>query len=162
MRAADLDAVLRIAAVVHADLPESRAVLAERLALYPAGCLMTEGGYAIAHPARPFHPPALDTLLGALPADAACLHVHDVALLPARQGGGRGAAAIARFAALAAAEGLGRLSLIAVHGTGDYWRRHGFAPAAVHLPLGSYGAGAVYMIRALPRAGPALRPPPRA
>lgn len=146
MTADDIPEVLRIADAVHADMPESAEVFAERLALFPDGCLMTDGGYAVAHPVRLGAPPPLDTLLGALPPDAGALHVHDVALLPHLQGQGLGAAALARFIQVAGQHGLPALSLVAVHGTPDYWRRFGFRPAA-GADVRSYGADAVYMVR---------------
>lgn len=145
MALADLSDVQRVAAAVHADMPERPEVFAERLALFPAGCLMTEGGYAIAHPARPGAPPALDALLGALPADAEALHVHDIALLPAMQGRGLGSAALRAFAVVALRQGCTMLSLVAVHGTRQYWARFGFSEAAASPALASYGGDAHYM-----------------
>ncbi len=144
MTAADLPEVLRIANTVHADLPESAEVLAERLALCPDGCLMTRDGYAIAHPVRTGHPPPLDTLMGKLDPLADALHVHDVALLPSRRGQGLGEAAMARFVALAQARALRRLTLVSVYGTQPYWGRFGFIEVA-KAGLRSYGAGAAYM-----------------
>ena len=153
MTADDLPEVTRIADIVHADLPESPAVLAERLALFPAGCLVTGGGYAIAHPARFGAPPPLDTLLGALPPGADALHLHDIALLPGFQGRGLGGSAVRTLAALAATQRLRQMTLIAVHGTPPYWARLGFVAALAQPPgLASYGPGALYMARALPPA----------
>lgn len=146
MQPADLPAVARIADAVHADFPERPAVFAERLALFPAGCLFVDGGYAIAHPACLGAPPPLDTLLGTVPPGADSLHIHDVALLPARQGAGLGEAAVARFVALAAACRLPALSLVAVHGTARYWARFRFVPGA-GADLRSYGDAAAYLVR---------------
>src|SRR5271170_3620943 len=143
----DLAGVQRIAAAVHAEFPERGTVFAERLALFPAGCLFADGGYVVAHPARQGEPPALDTLLGALPAGADALHVHDIALLPARQGRGFGAAAVRLLLEVAARHGLPDLSLVAVHGTAPYWARFGFRDAPASAALASYGAGARYMVR---------------
>ena len=148
MTSDDLAEVDRIAGLVHADLPESMAVLEERLALFPQGCLMTEGGYILAHPVRFGAPPPLDSLLDALAPDADALHLHDVALDPRCQGRGLGKAAMAVVQAIAQRHGLTRITLIAVHGTPEYWRRFGFADAAVSpAALASYGAGARYMVR---------------
>jgi GNAT superfamily N-acetyltransferase len=147
MRPANLPAVERIAARVHAGLPERAKVVAERLALFPAGCLFTEGGYAIAHPTRLGEPPALDTLLGALPDSADTLHVHDVALVPGMQGRGLGGAALRSLVAVAVRHGLAWLSLVAVHGTPPYWARFGFAEAPASAALATYGAEARYMVR---------------
>ena len=73
MEAADLAAVERVAAHVHPDYPEDEAVFAERLSLCPEGCLVLARplgdpcGYVVAHPWRLGQPPALNSLLGALP-----------------------------------------------------------------------------------------------
>jgi GNAT superfamily N-acetyltransferase len=145
MRAGDLAAVAALEALSHAPLPpEGEALFAERLALFPQGCLVTEdaaelAGYAVAHPWREGNPPALGQMLGALPADADCLHLHDIALAPRARGKGLVAAALARFVPLAGAHGLGALTIVAVHGTGPLWRRHGFLP--VGPAPASYGEG---------------------
>ena len=149
MRSGDLPAVSRIAAVVHPAHPESDTVFAERLALFPAGCLVLEGageviGYAIAHPWWQGRAVALDSLLGALPAAPELIYLHDLALLPAARGFGAGAAAVRRLAELAA----GRpLALVALDGTEGFWRAQGFLPAPGALPAG-YGPGARPMERA--------------
>lgn len=103
MAAADLAAAERIAARVHPDYPEDAAVFAERLSLFPEGCLVLVspsgelGGYVIAHPWRLGQPPALNSLLGALPAAADTLYIHDIALLPERRGGGAAGRALERL-----------------------------------------------------------------
>ena len=147
MTPADLPAVARIGGFVHTDFPERPAVFAERLVLFPDGCLMTEGGYAIAHPTRLGAPPALDALLGALPSDADTLHVHDIALLPAMQGRGLGGAALRALIAVAGRRNVTWASLVAVHGTPPYWARFGFRTAPASAALASYGAEARYMVR---------------
>ncbi len=147
MVSADIASVVRIGDVVHADVPERAAVFAERLALFPGGCWMTQGGYAIAHPTKLGEPPALDTLLRALPADADTLHVHDVALLPAMQGRGLGGSALRAMTAVAGRNGYVWLSLVAVHGTPPYWARFGFHEAPASTALLSYGREARYMVR---------------
>jgi len=146
MAQADLPGVERIGEAVHADFPERPDIFAERLALFAEGCWVTAGGYAVAHPIRLGAPPALDTLLGALAADADTLHVHDVALLPALQGRGLGRAALGLLRGVAARHGLARMSLVAVHGSGPYWARFGFADAPAAEGLASYGADARYMV----------------
>ncbi|NML16881.1 GNAT family N-acetyltransferase [Azohydromonas caseinilytica] len=157
MTPADLPAVLRIAALVHPGYPERAEVFAERLRLHPAGCLVLDGadgpaGYCISHPWRG-EPPALDTLLGALPARPEAWYVHDVALLPAARGQGAPAALLARLRARAAQAGLNTLSLTAVNGSAAYWQRQGFdvlpASGARLEKLGSYGADARLMACAL-------------
>jgi GNAT superfamily N-acetyltransferase len=141
---ADLAAVAALEVASHAPLPpEGVAPFASRLALFPAGCLAVGdklAGYAVAHPwAGPA--PRLGTRLGALPAAADHLLIHDVALAPAARGQGLVAAAVARFAGLGFAE----LRLVAVHGTAPVWARHGFVAGDA---VAGYGVGAVLMRRA--------------
>ena len=147
MTTADLPAVERVGDAVHAAFPERKGVFAERLALFPAGCFVTDGGYVVAHPARFGAPPPLDTMLGALPADADTLHVHDVALLPERQRQGLGGVALRTLLGVAVRHTLASLSLVAVHGTPPYWARFGFSPAPASPALATYGAEARYMVR---------------
>ncbi|CAO3420156.1 GNAT family N-acetyltransferase [Azospirillum doebereinerae] len=155
MTGADLDAVLAVADVVHPDYPEDRAVFAERLALFPEGCRLAERdgralGYGVMHPGVLGVPPPLDAPLGALPAAADCLYLHDIALLPDTRGLGLGAAVLGYAHALAARQGYRVLALTSTPGALGYWARSGFAPYAEIGPalaakLASYGAGMSYM-----------------
>jgi GNAT superfamily N-acetyltransferase len=158
MDAADLACVAAVAGEVHTDHPEQDAVAAERLRLFPEGCLVASSGgsvvgYALSHPWRSFALPVLDTLLGALPADADVLYLHDIALLPGARRGGAGRAAVGRLAVVAARHGFARMALTAVSGTAAVWGRLGFV--AVPAPdlaakLATYGAGAAYMLTPSP------------
>ena len=153
MRDGDLPAVLAMAAAVHPGHPESPAVFAERLALYPAGCLVLAGGggalgYAIAHPWSRGQAVPLDVLLRALPAAPDVMYLHDLALLPAARGLGAGRAALRRLASLA---GGMPLALVALPGTEEFWRGQGFAPVPGGAPPG-YGPGALPMERCPPGA----------
>ena len=156
MTAADLPAVDRIAAIVHPGYPERPVVMAERLRLFPEGCLVaavpgedTLVGYAISHPARPGVPPALDSLLKGLSGQESVLHLHDIALLPEARRGGLGGRGVRRLVAVAEAAGLAGLTLIAVADAAPYWARLGFrdaAPAeAGEGALASYGGTSRYM-----------------
>jgi len=151
----DLDAVLALADRCHPGLPESRAVFAERLALYPQGCLVLRGpsgvdGYAIAHPIRRHQPPALGSLLGAIAPDADQFYIHDVVVAPERRGGGASTAAILRLLAIGA--DYPSVALISVYGTTGFWSRFGFrrAPEDMAGKLRPYGDGAVFMVRPNP------------
>lgn len=155
---ADLPAVEAAGEIVHPLYPESPEVPAERLALYPAGCLVAERdgqllGYAVSHPALLGRPPALDSLLGRLPERPDCLYLHDIALLPAARGLGLGAALVARLLRLAKAQGLPLLALTAVNNSAGYWQRQGFVPheadAVLAAKLASYGEDALYLVRAV-------------
>ncbi len=154
MHAGDLPDVERISAIVHPRYPEREAVPVERLRLFPAGCLIaprggTTIGYAITHPGIIGRPPALDTLLGALPDGADCLYIHDVALLPDARGLRLGAAAAAILASVAKDHGFRYVALTAVNNSTDFWSRQGFAVAPVEKSLASYGDDAIYMTRAV-------------
>ena len=156
MSVRDLDAVVALAAAIHADHPERPEVFAERLALFPAGSRVVEAGeevvgYALAHPGLIGRPPALDTLLGALPTAPDCLYLHDIALLPQARGHGLAIRLVADLEALAVAEGLDRLALVAINGLAPVWRQFGFLPtrgdAVWRGQLAGYGDDAVYMTR---------------
>ncbi len=148
MQEADLAAVNRIADLVHPDFPEAAEIPAERLRLYPAGCLVLDRngealGYAVSHPWHAGKPPALDTLLGALPEIPTHYYVHDLALLPAARGTGAAHKAVVQLIAVAAQAGLARMTLVAVNNSSGFWQRQGFravGPAPV-----SYGADARVM-----------------
>ncbi len=151
MRAGDLPDVERISAIVHPGYPESEAVPVERLRLFPAGCLIASRGgmaigYAIAHPGVIGRPPPLDTMLGALPDNANCLYIHDVALLPDARGAGLGAAVVEILAAIAKDHGFTRLALTAINDSIDFWSSRGFFAASAEGSLASYGSDAIYMV----------------
>ena len=156
MMAADLTFVERIAEIVHPAYPESEEVPAERLALFPAGCLIAEDalaevlGYAVSHPGRLGRPPARDSRLGELPSGADCLYLHDVALLPEARGLGLGESLVDLLRALAIRSGFKVMALTAVNRSTSYWRSRGFlnysGDGILTAKLASYGDDAVYMI----------------
>jgi GNAT superfamily N-acetyltransferase len=150
---ADLPALGAIAARLHPGLPERPEVFAEKLRLFPGGCLkFTAGGamagYGLAHPWALGAAPRLDSFLGALPETPGCLYVHDVAVLPGARGLGASVNFMGRMERLARDGGLGALALVSVYGTAPLWERFGFA-AAPGPELASYGPGAVYMVKKL-------------
>jgi len=157
MTAADLPAVMAVAAEVHPDYPEGEAVFAERCVLHPAGCLVLEsgegvGGYVLSHPWRLGQVPALDSLLGALPDEADAYYIHDLALLPGARGGGAASAGVDQLAAHARVSGFARMALVAVGSSAGFWRRQGFREAhdeALARKLASYDSAARYMVRDL-------------
>jgi hypothetical protein len=108
-------------------------------------------GYAVSHP-WDGPPPALDTLLQALPAAPTTLYIHDVALLPPARGRNAAADVIARIAGQTHRHRLSSLALVAVGGTAPLWHRLGFRArhdAEVAAKLASYGDDATYMARPL-------------
>ena len=152
MEAADLDAVMALAGRCHPALPESRAVFAERLALFRQGCLVLDGpsgvaGYAIAHPIRRSEPPALGMLLGSIATDADQFYLHDVVVAPELRGRGASAMAVDRLLDLGGA--YPTTALVSVYGTAGFWSRFGFRPAGRGMSekLRAYGDDAVFMER---------------
>jgi len=151
MTAADLDAAERIADGVHPDYPEDHAVFAERLRLFPRGCLILNDppvGYAIAHPWSLDAPVRLNSLLGALPDAPNTLFLHDIALMPDARGRGDAAVGVAALEAVAADLRLPTMSLVAVGRAQSFWLARGFV-AAEGGDVGSYGASACYMVKRL-------------
>lgn len=158
MRPEDVIPANRIGDAVHTTFPEDDAVMQERLRLHPRGCLVLERdgaliGYCTSHPWRRRAPPALNTLLGALPAHPETYYVHDVALLPAARGLGAGAAVMRLLEAEARALALAEMALVAVYDAARYWSRHGFVAvtddAALRAGVERYDPQASYMERVL-------------
>ncbi|KQT52372.1 hypothetical protein ASG43_20175 [Aureimonas sp. Leaf454] len=156
LRAEDLPGLDALADLVHPTFFERPEVLAERLALFPEGCLALPGlagvsrlsGYILSHPARLGSPPPLDTLLGRLDPQADALYLHDIALGPECRGRGLAAEAIGRVLSIGAR--YPATMLISVYGTAPFWRRFGFrdeTDTANPDKLAPYGSGARYMVR---------------
>ncbi|WP_246216072.1 GNAT family N-acetyltransferase [Microvirga makkahensis] len=157
MVAQDLAKVQILADTIHLDHPEEPQVFAERLRLYPEGCLALEEdgrliGYALTHPWHFGTPPKLNSLLGGIPAGATTYYVHDVALLPEARGKGHAVQAGERLVRHARDAGFGNLSLVAVNNSQAIWERLGFHVTSVpglEAKLLTYGPGAVLMVREL-------------
>jgi ribosomal protein S18 acetylase RimI-like enzyme len=153
MRETDIDAAHALSEIVHPGYPEARAVFAERLALYPEGCFVLDGedglaGYALSHPYVRDAAPALNSLLGALPARCDVYYIHDIAILPHARGRGAGEAIVSLLTAHARDAGFDTICLVAVNTSAPFWQRHGFVArevAGMREKLGSYGEGAMYM-----------------
>ncbi|MFO1147064.1 MAG: GNAT family N-acetyltransferase [Alsobacter sp.] len=159
MREQDLSGVVAIADVVHPSFPERIEVMAEKRALWPAGCFVLADaeagliGYAISHPWGARRPAPLDTLLGALPSPEGARWIHDVALLPAARGHGWAREPVRRILADADAAGAPEAALVAVYGSDAFWTRFGFrvppdAPASLVAEVARhYGPQARFMVR---------------
>jgi len=154
----DLPAVHAVAHQVHPSYFERLEVFAERLLLHPAGChvLVQDGdgvindviGYVLSHPWIFGDPPALNSLLSALPDHPDTLYLHDLALLPAARGTGAGAMVVAQLREHAKSCGWSRMSLVAVNESLPFWRRQGFEVVAVPglgKRLASYDPTACFM-----------------
>ncbi|KAK0722663.1 hypothetical protein B0T26DRAFT_640601 [Lasiosphaeria miniovina] len=161
MSAGDMQGLMRVADEVHPGLPESERVFAERVRLFPEGCLaLADGdnnirGYAISHPIRRRNPPALDSMLGDIAPDADQYYIHDLAILPGSRGLGLAAECMATL--LAVGERYPTTCLVSVYGTVPFWGRFGFASepvdATLQEKLRAYGDDAVYLVR---QSGPAV------
>lgn len=157
MTATDLPAVSALAALIHPGYPEDAAVFAERLRLYAPGCRVLErsgalAAYVLSHPWLDRAPPALNTLLGELPARPTTYYLHDLALMPEVRGSGTAVEVVTALAEQAQSAQLPSLSLIAVNGSAGFWQRQGFEAVPDGLPaekLRSYGNDAQFMMRTL-------------
>ena len=121
----DIKSLARVADKIHPDLPESDEVFAERVELFPEGCLaLLEGkdnefcGYVISHPIMHHHPPALNKLLGEIASDADQYHIHDLVILPKLRGRGLAQECINKLFAIA--KRYPTTCLISVYGTGPF------------------------------------------
>ncbi|KAK8069974.1 hypothetical protein PG994_006590 [Apiospora phragmitis] len=170
----DNEAVMRIADVIHSELPEGAHVFAERVKLFPEGCLALVKqeehgsggsgrrelcGYAISHPIRHRQPPVLDAALGAIAPDASQYYIHDFCVLPAFRGQGLADQGVQRL--LSAAADTERFPdgacLVSVYNTKPFWARYGFVPpepssidAALVEKVSVYGEDARYLERRPP------------
>ena len=106
----------------------------------------------MAYPWTEHAAPALDTLISAIPDDAAVMYLHDLALAPPVRGAGWSRPVVERLAQEARAAGWPALTLVAVNDAAPFWERHGFRvidPPGMADKLASYGPDACYMIRRL-------------
>ena len=153
----DFAAVFEIANRVHPGFFEAEAVLAEKFDLYRNGCYLLEvsekpAGYVLSHPWKRGELPALDTLLGDIPADADSYYIHDLALLPLTRGLGAARQIVSALTKHANAMGYETMSLVAVNGSGPFWEKQGFVVEErpdLADKLAAYEETARYMVKAL-------------
>ena len=147
----------QIADNLHPDLPEREQVFAERLKLFPDGCLALVGaeggeicGYVISHPILRAQPPALDSLLGKIASDADQYYIHDLVIVPELRGHGFTWGCISKILTTVAKRHR-TTSLVSVYGTTSFWGRFGFVPEevgeAMKKKLLEYGDDATYLER---------------
>ena len=129
----NIPSLVRLADKIHTDLPETDQVFAERVKLFPSGCLALMSGesdelygYAISHPIRRHQPPALNSLLGQIAPDADQYYIHDLVLLPEVRGRGFAQDCIGRLFAVAERCGYSTTCLVSVYGTAPFWGYFGF------------------------------------
>lgn len=158
MTVADLPATCALAATIHQAYPEDDAVFAERLRLYPDGCHVyaaaeSVAAYVLSHPWRELDAPALNSLIGELPAPPSTYYIHDLALAPCVRGTGAATSIVRKLADHARETGLRIMSLVAVNGSAGFWQRQGFVQTEVPAlaeKLHSYcDDGARFMMRTL-------------
>ena len=152
----DINSLASVADNIHPDLPESNEVFAERVQLFPEGCLgLSESkgshlcGYVISHPIRRLQPPALNSLLGKIAFEADQYYIHDLAILPRFRGHGFAQECMGKLSAIA--RRYPTTCLISVYGTERFWSRFGFVPVQVDdvlkNKLREYGDDATYLER---------------
>ncbi|MDI1492620.1 MAG: hypothetical protein OHK93_004402 [Ramalina farinacea] len=158
-RALSVSGVKSVASVadsIHPDLPERDEVFAERIQLFPEGCLgLSEStsndlcGYVISHPIRRLQPPALNSLLGEIASDANQYYIHDLAILPKVRGHGSARECMDKLSAIA--RRYPTTCLISVYGTEQFWSRFGFSPVQINdvleKKLREYGDDAICLER---------------
>lgn len=155
--ASDLDAIEKIANVVHPHLLESREVFAEKYRLFPEGCFAYAEngivlGYAFVHPWLMNDVPKLNKFLLRVPARPDCLLIHDVAVLQQARGQGASKALLELLTKLAKEREIPNLALVSVYNSHLHWARLGFEIVGDELLAGnlkSYGETARYMVRRL-------------
>ncbi len=143
---------------VHPNYPERAEVLAEKFRLFPSGCFVLAtkngiAGYCFSHPFIKGAVPALDGLLGSLPAKPTTYYVHDLTLDEALRGLGQGRAIVPLLFKSAQSLGLSHLSLVAVNRRGPFWQAAGFSATASEslqaMARTKYDSDAVHMERQL-------------
>jgi GNAT superfamily N-acetyltransferase len=153
----DLPFIKALADTIHIAYPEDISIFQERLRLYPIGChvLISDdelAGYCIAHPWYFGQPPALNSLLGALPIQPDTFYLHDLAIAPHMRGKKAARPLIASLVDQAKIARLPNLSLTAVSGSAGFWQKHGFRlldDFRATKELGSYGTEAHFMMHPL-------------
>jgi GNAT superfamily N-acetyltransferase len=157
---ADLAAVDELSSRIHPDFPERPEVLAEKLRLFPRGCFVLDivpkeqpRGYCFSHPWMFGAPPALDSLLQALPQAGNAYFIHDLTVESSLRGRNFASMLVPQLFKAARLAAIGRMMLVAVSGSAPFWMRMGFHRtddvALQNATRAKYGAEAVHMKREL-------------
>jgi hypothetical protein len=150
----DLERVNNLADLIHIDLPERPEVFAEKVNLFPKGCMKVEVNntliaYGIAHPWILYSIPPLDDLLHKIPLSSDCLYIHDVVVVPNARGNSLAGEFTKQIKATAIELGFLKLALVSVYGTNALWAKFGFVEYTnndIAKKIISYGSTAKYMI----------------
>jgi ribosomal protein S18 acetylase RimI-like enzyme len=139
-------------------LTEGRAALQHKASVSPLTCCVLDtgsgvAGYALALPYPAFRYPELEETRRepVAPADPRRnLHLHDIVVARPLRCRGLAQHLLRHLVRIAQARGDERISLVAVGGSERFWSARGFVPHPGVVASGSgYGAGAVYMSRAV-------------
>jgi GNAT superfamily N-acetyltransferase len=148
---ADINEVLRVQRLCYCpELNEAGSAFLKKKTLFPAGCLGAwDGGqmcgYIFSHPWKSGEVVPLDTGGYAIPGDADCLYIHDLAVAPAWRGKAVAKEILTKLFEVAAAEGWKQFALVAVQDSEPFWARWGFQPVRTfeYTP----GVKATYMVK---------------
>lgn len=156
MQPDDLPEVVRIQALCYTEIvPESAGSLADKQRLSPDTCLVACTGagllgYLLTLPWQAEAPPLLDARITALPPDADCLYLHDLAVDPQARGSGAGTRLVESVLEMLPGR-WEQACLVAIQGSQPYWQRYGFVPVTagpqLAHKLASYGEAVCYMRR---------------
>jgi GNAT superfamily N-acetyltransferase len=160
MIAADLPAVADLSALIHPNFPERPEVLAEKFRLFPRGCFVLDAatgalphGYCFSHPWMFGPPPALDTMLQALPHAPGAYFIHDLTVDASLRRQNLASVVVPRLIETAREIPVECMMLVAVSGSEPFWTRMGFRRTIDETlqaaTRAKYGAGAVHMEREL-------------
>lgn len=136
-------------------LHEAVDVLRDKQRLGPESCWCVQDdgrvcAYLLAHPWSGALPPAWGKNGLQMPGEVDQLFLHDMAILPHRQGQGLAAALLVQASDWARGQGLPRLTLVAVLDAAGYWQRQGFVPVEpAQVVPAYYGPGAQFMQKLL-------------
>ncbi len=146
--------ILALASRYHPALPEAEEVLRAKAEAAPEGCAVweVEGkvlGYALAHPWTLGRVFPLNTEWHVRPEGPAVWYLHDLVLAPEARGRQASQRWVEHLRSLARTDGSSALALVAVYGSGAWWRRLGFRtePLAAGAVLdAAYGEQAEYLV----------------
>ena len=113
------------------ELLESGDTFSRIIVVFPRGCLgvfvdSRLVSYVFSHPWRSDRIVPLDDPRTALPLDADCLYIHDLAVRKSYHGKGVGTCLVKALVCLAEESGFHRLALVAVQESEAFWERWGF------------------------------------
>ncbi len=159
MIAADLPEAYDLSVRIHPNFPERLEVLAEKFRLFPGGCFVLDKpgagicGYCFSHPWHAGRPPALDTMLLALPHPPVTYFIHDMTIDDSLRRRNLASGLVPQLIVVARDIPVDRVMLVAVSGSQPFWTRMGFRQTADEAlqdaARAKYGTGAAHMTQDL-------------